>query len=357
MQLPETRELEEALRKGPPVFVVLVAGEDEAVRDEVVRLVQGDLQRTCSPVEVKRGDAGSRNSDVWERVRADAQESPLFGEGVLWVVENPGAGEDFLKQAGPVLERRPSHLRLVLLAEEKAKSGALAKAVAVAGRVVLAVPPKAREAQRILQAICREVGITLDSRAQDALADLVGPDRATLTTVLGMLRDRVGPGGRVSEEDLRGMVQRSREQAPWDLTDAVVERDLRKAIKVAWRELEDAKEPRKALLGMLARVVRQVQQIRMAQDLLERKVPSDEAMATLKLRFDFKWEALRKGAGRYAPEELEAFLREGLAWETRLKRGPGAPETLATALLARVILPGGGGRQGARDRGTGAVGR
>jgi len=350
MQLPETRELEEALKGGAPVFAVLVAGEDEAVREAVVRLVQGDLARTCSPVEVKRADAGPPKSDAWDRVKADAQAAPLFGEGVVWVVENPGSGAQGTKELASVLETRPPHLRLVLLADDKARTGALAKAVAAAGRVVLAQIPKAREAQRMIQALAREAGIALDPRAQEALADLVGPDRAALEGVMRSLRDLAGPGGRVREGDLLGMVQRTRQNAAWDLPDAVVERDLRKALKVALRDLEDAKDPRREVLRILGKVARQVQQIRTAQDLVARKVPAEEAMETLNLRHDFKWEALRKGAARYAPEELEAFLREAMTWETRLKRLHGRPETFVTAVMTRLILPGAAGPRRAARR-------
>ncbi|HOU54064.1 MAG TPA: hypothetical protein PLQ97_09065 [Myxococcota bacterium] len=358
MQLPETRELEAALRGGKAPVVVLVAGEDEAVREQVIGLVQGDLGRTCSPVDVTRGDAGPPKSDVWDRVKVDAMTVPLFGQGVVWVVENMGSGGQGAKELDEVLAKRPSHLRLVLLADEKARGGALAKAVlAAGGLVVLAQVPKAREAVRLIQALAREAGIAIEARAQESLADLVGPDRATLESVIRSIRDLVGPGGRVAEGDLLGMVQRSRQNAPWDLPDAVVERDLRKALKVAWRDLEDAKRPGEEMLAILGRVVRQVQQIRMAQDLVARKVPSDEAMEVLKLRHEFKWEALRKGAGRYTPEELDAVLREAPAWETRLKRGPGRPETLVTALLTRVILPRGKGRRESDPRIAPGMGR
>lgn len=340
MELPEVRELAEALRTGESVFAVLVAGEDDAVREAATALLRESIERTRSSVATVRVDAGRPKTDAWDRLLAEAQAVPLFGERVLFVVENIGSGSEVPDGLSSVLQSRPEHLRLVLLGSEKTRSGALARAVAKVGRIVLAQPPKDREAHRWIQSMAREVGLQLDPGAQAALADLVGADRAALEGVLRTLRDLAGPDARISERDLPGMVQRTRKAAPWDLTDALSSRNLPVALKVAWREMEDSRDNRGEAIRLFHLIARHLRRIRMAQDLVRRQVPADEAMKAVDVRLPFQWDALRKAASQYSAEELESFLRRSSSWETRMKRASASPEALVTALLTEILLPG-----------------
>ena len=177
---------------------------------------------------------------------------------------------------------------------------------------------------------------------------LNGEMGGALDTAIRLLAEFAGPGGQVAERDLVGLVQRSRKPAPWDLTDAIQDRDLARALRIASRELDDAKDPKGEAIVLFHRIMRQVRTLRATQALLERNARADEAMERLGIKHSFPWEKAQRGAARYRPAELDAFLREALDAETRLKRGHAGPEALVTDLLARLIGGGAGGRAPAR---------
>lgn len=337
MTIPEVEDLRHALQAGGKSAAVLVAGGDDAVREGVLEAVAEDMRKTASPVAIVRLDAEGAKSDAWERLGAMAQEVPLFGEGSVAYLTGVGSGAKLPPQLAAFLDAPPAHLRVVLVAEGKAGKGALATKVAAVGHVIVPAQLKDAQAQALISKAAREAGIALDARAQDALLDLVGGDRAAIDTAIGLLAEYAGPGGRVTEADLVGLVQRSRRPAPWDLQDALAERNLAKAVKVALRELEDARDPRGGSIPLFYKIVRQVRMLRTAQALVARGADSHEAMKRLELKVEFQWDRLKKGAARYQPGELDAFLKETPQAEIRIKRGSAGAAPLVIDLLARLM--------------------
>lgn len=344
MTIPEVEDLKRALAAGGKSAAVLLAGGDDAVREGVLEAVGDDLKRTASPVSIVRLDAEPAKTDAWQRLGAMTQENPLFGEGTVALFTGVGSGAKIPPELAAFLEAPAPHLRLVLCAESKAGKGPLATKVAPVGQVIVPAMLKDAQAQALISKAAREAGITLDSRAQDALLDLVGSDRAAIDTAISLLAEFAGPGGRVTEGDLVGLVQRSRRPAPWDLQDAISERNLAKAVKVALRDLEDAKDPRGEAIVLFYKISRQVRTLRVAQALVARGADAGESMKRLDLKHDFKWDMTKRGAARYQPAELDAFLREAHEADIRIKRGNAGPEPVILDLLARLMSGGKRGR-------------
>lgn len=344
MTIPEVEELRRSLAAGGKSAVLLVAGGDDAVREGVIDAVVEDMRRTASPVAIVRLDAEGAKTDAWARLAAMAQESPLFGEGTVAPVSGVGSGAKVPPELAALLDAPAPHLRVILMAEGKATKSALATRVAAVGTIVAPAQLKEDQAQSLISRAAREAGIAFESRAQDALLDLVGADRSAIDTAIRLLREFVGEGGRVTEADLMGLVQRSRRPLPWDLQDAISDRNLARAVKVAVREIQDARDARGEAIVLFHKVMRQVRTLRTAQALVARGADSGESMKRLDIKHEFKWNLTKKGAARYRAIELDAFLKEAPAIEIRIKRGNAGPEPLILDLLARLI---GGGR---RDR-------
>ncbi len=342
MTIAEVEDLKHLLAQGGKAFAILVAGGDEAVRDGIFDAVVEDLKRTAAPVTTARLDADGAKTDAWHKLAAIAQEAPLFGEGTVALLTGVGSGAKVPPELSAILQSPPSHLRLVLLAEGRSAKSPLATLVATVGQVIAPAILKDDQAQSLISRAAREAGIALDSKAQEALLDLVGADRAAIDAAIHLLREFAGEGGRVTEADLMGLVQRSRRPAPWDLQDAIYDRNLAKAAKVAQRDLEDAKDSRGEAIILFHKITRQVRTLRTAQALVARGADTDECMKRLELKRDFQWDKTKRGAARYKASELDAYLKEAPASEVRIKRGNAGSEPLVLDLLARLI---GGGRR------------
>jgi DNA polymerase III delta subunit len=220
------------------------------------------------------------------------------------------------------------------------KAAGLGKAVEAAGGRVI-TPAELRDWQvgTVVEQAARDAGVSLDRAAVAALVDMAGADRASIEAAIRGVAAYKGRGARVTEEDLRGLVQRTRQPMPWDLTDAINGRDLKTALKVAGREMADGGPGTQ--VALFHRIVRQARLLLQTVDLVEARVPDDEAAERLKVK-GFPWKKLREAAGRWRRAELAAFLREAPAMEQLAKRAHGSPEAVVADMLSRLIGAGGG---------------
>lgn len=337
LKIPELDPLRKAIAGGTSVPVVFVSGGDEAVGQAVVELLAEDLRRTASPVTVERLDAEPARSDAWSRLADVAAAVPMFGEGTVLSIAGCGKGATVPAELKSLLASWPPHLRVVLLAERKAEGSPLGKAVKAAGQVVSLADLKDRAAEGLAEQAARDRGVVLGPGVPALLIDLVGPDRGAIDAAVQALAEYLGPGGRASPADLQGLVQRSRKANPWDLDEAISARDLARALKIAVRDVEDARDGRSQALRILYGVMRHVRRMLVASDLVRRRVDDKTAMKRLGVSWPFMWERLRDGAARYTQAELAAFLAGAVDVDLRFKRAQTRPAVLVTDLLTRLI--------------------
>lgn len=334
MKIPELETLRTRVSE-KPVPAILVAVDDAGVREEAVRVLADDLRaRGAASVEVMRLDADPpERTDAFREVARVAGQPPLFGDAFVVVVDHcapslaPAELKSFLASPAP-------HVRLVLWADRKAEKSGLARLVREAGGEVLALKDlKDREAAQAAATEARERGLRLTPRAASALVDLVGTDRGALVSAIETLARYKGGSGEVGEDDLLGLVRRTRKDMPWVLDDALAARDLRRTLKIVLRRLQDDPKP----LPVLHSLVRVVRRILQAKDLVTREVPAEDAQKALGIAWSFQWDRLREAQARYTEEELSAFLREVPRFEVLAKRDHAHAEALLTAIVTGLM--------------------
>jgi len=131
------------------------------------------------------------------------------------------------------------------------------KACAKHGLVAESRPLYDSEIPDFLRFMSRRVGKELAPDAATALADVVGPDLHALSDALQRLALYVGDERTIRQDDVDEAVADTRSHEVWDLTDAVVNRDLPGALRILGK-VRDQGAAAVQLLFHLQRTVRQL---------------------------------------------------------------------------------------------------
>jgi DNA polymerase-3 subunit delta len=214
------------------------------------------------------------------------------------------------RQLDPVLAaiaELPPDLTVVLIS--RAKAGAkLTKAVrAAAGELHEFEAPNARELPRVLVGEAQALGFRLDQAAARMLVDRMGANPVRLRNELERLSLWAGEGGEVRADDLEAMIADTSEAAVWSLSDALLERDAAKALRLGEQLISQGENVTGLIYGIASRLRAACSAV--AQ--LEEGVPPREVESSLKMH-------------PYAAKQLVGRLREADLADLRL-----ATETLA----------------------------
>ncbi len=148
----------------------------------------------------------------------------------------------------------PPELTVVLIARDKAPAK-LAKAVKAAkGEIHDFEAPKARDMPRLLVGEAKGLGFALEPAAARILVDRMGVNPVRLRNELGRLALWAGDGGQVTAADLDAMVSDTSEAAVWALSDALLERDAGKALRLAEQLTSQGENVTGLIYGLASRL-------------------------------------------------------------------------------------------------------
>lgn len=245
-----------------------------------------------------------------------------------------------------ILPRLPEMSRLILVAEgdrtgrETRLSSRLLKAAEVEGRVFDFPPLRPNEAPGFVSSRAKELGLRLAPEAPRALAMRVGADQTLIERELEKLRAAVGPEEAVTVDLMTRVVAPSAEHTVFELTDAVGERNTRKALE-AMQALLSAGQTVFLLLPMIARQLRLVWQMKAAQENLPDAGLKDPSFARLG---DWQKQKLQRQARAFSWAALEDGMTALFEVDLSLKGIEEAgedPRALLEALILRLCGAGG----------------
>jgi DNA polymerase III subunit delta len=148
----------------------------------------------------------------------------------------------------------PPDLSVVLIARAKAPAKLLKAVKAAEGEVHEFEAPKAREMPRVLVADAERLGFRLDPAAARILVDRMGVNPSRLHHELERLALWAGDGGEVTAADLEAMVTDTSEAAVWALSDALLERDSAKALRIGERLMSQGENVTGLVYGLASRL-------------------------------------------------------------------------------------------------------
>jgi DNA polymerase-3 subunit delta len=207
-------------------------------------------------------------------------------------------------------------------------------AVESVGIVVRFAPLTEWEAPRWLQSRARKHGKKLTPKAAAYLVERVGADEQALGQELEKLIQYAGESETIDLEEVRLVASDQRTFTSFELMRLVGQRDASRAL-AALRKLLLAGEAPLAILGLLARQVRLIWQVK---DGLERGVGSSELGRRLSLYPKVLGQYVEQ-ASVFSPSRLEGFHESIRAGDVSLKSSGIAPDVILESLIVAMCLP------------------
>ncbi len=192
-----------------------------------------------------------------------------------------------------------------------------------------------------IREVAKEKGVKLAPRVAEQLAELVGPDLWALDNELQKLA-AYAEGETVDEGAVTELVSAAQDAKMWDLTDAVIAGNGRKAVTAMQRMLTSGEAPQKLLVS----IARPYRQLALLKDARDRRASRDE-MARQSGVPSFKLDEMGALASRYTWPQLRRAYRRILDADLSVKRGLMSDEASLHLLVHELCALAAGARQAA----------
>ncbi len=383
--MAETRKkkftVTEEPESGASDSLVLIHGDDDyLVTEEARRIIatwtpQGASEFGLETIDGMAGNAGEAAA-VFGRLFESLQSQSFFAtEKVVWwrntnllgagqTASAAGTGE-FLTALGEIFDAGLSKgTRLVITASELDGRKSIAKLIQKKGRVVAfkADPYKqeANHAQALMFAneTARKLEKKLEKDAAVLVVEMSGNDSRTILSELEKIAVYIGDRDFISEKDVHEIGSWRPGGVVWDLSDAVGERNVRKALDTLQNLLFIGESP----VPMLFAVISRVRLLLMLSILMEKKVlrlvgdynsfklqieglpswvtenlPEDKKLNPL-AGHPFALFKASGGAGRYTRAELQKAMEILLECNERMVSGGGDHRHLIEEALLKICM-------------------
>jgi DNA polymerase-3 subunit delta len=177
------------------------------------------------------------------------------------------------------------------------------------------------------KAVAEEKGVTLGNGVAERLADLAGHDLWALDNELTKLA-AFAAGETVDLTAVHELVVAAQEAKIYELTDAVVAGNVRKAASALQRLLAAGEPPQKLLISM----VRPYRQLALVKDAIDRRADAERVARALGVP-PFKVRDTTRQAGQYTWPQLRGAYRRLVDADLNVKRGLVSDETSLQLLV------------------------
>jgi DNA polymerase-3 subunit delta len=246
-----------------------------------------------------------------------------------------GAAKDFLNGLLAYVTRLPETTRLVFVEflPLNPRHQLIKLAEQQKGRTVIECQqPAAGELPRWIIERAQKHGGSIEPRAAQRLATLVGGELRRLDSEINKLITYVDAQRAIAEKDVNLLVSDASASSVFDLVDALGKRDGQRAAHELHRLLDQGENP----LGLLAMIVRQYRLLILVKELQAHNVLPD-AMAKELGQHPFVIKKLNEQTRSYRDlAQLETIYRRLLEIETAIKTGQ-TPDMLALDLLVAGV--------------------
>jgi len=323
--------LRTALNQGRIEPLYLLFGPEDYLRDRAAQVIT-DLVLHDAPLrEFNESKYSLTDTDVREAI-ADAEQLPMMSmRRVVRISDFNKLSED---DEGVLLKyvARPAESSVVIFStSDLDKRRKLTKTLMNACVSVEFAQLEGNDLRRWVDSRLRELDVSVDPATLKHILALVGDDARRLTNELDKLATAALPGRTITMKMVDALVMHSRDHSIFELSDHLIARDSKRALKTLKRLLDDRTEP-VVLIGTLAGTYHR---LALTKELMSHGAPEEEVYRAApmwgKKREDFLAMARRSEAASLA-RSIKLIADADLA----IKTSRGTPRTQIEVLVCEL---------------------
>ena len=256
MPVRTSKDLTQALKKGQIEPVYFLFGPETYLRDEAARSIADQAMSGTLLREFNDSTFNLTGDDARDAIAA-AEQLPMMSQRRVVRIKNLGKLKEADEEVLLNYVNRPVDTSVVIfITEEIDKRKKLAKML-MAGAAFEFQPLKLNELQAWIRFYLKDLTAEIEPQALQRILETVISDLHTLANELNKLAAAALPSGRITTELVDSLVGRSREHMNWELSDHIVSRNRRGALKTLKDLLDDGVEPL-LLIGLIAGTYRRM---------------------------------------------------------------------------------------------------
>jgi DNA polymerase III subunit delta len=331
MPVRTRKDLEQALKQGQIEPVYFLYGSEVYLRDQAIRLITDTALTGTLLREFNDSSFNLLTNDVRDAIAVAEQLPMMSGRRVIRLrnfAKLREADEDFLLK---YLERPVETSVVIFIGDDIDKRKKFGKKL-LGGAAFEFQPLKPNELPSWIKSHLKTLNAEIDPQAMSRLTDMAN-DLLTLTNELNKLATAALPSSRITADLVDRLVKRSREHMNWDLTDSIVSRDRRTALKVLREFLDDGAEP-VLLTGVIAGTFRRMA---MAKELLARGASPNEIFSEVRVP-SFKQRAYLSMLSRIDSKTMAGMIQRIAETDLAIKTSKATPRMQMEMLVCELMI-------------------
>ncbi len=339
------KDLEQSLKKGQIEPVYFLYGEETYLRDAAKdKIVEAALTGTLLR-EFNDSSFDLLTGDIRDAIAA-AEQLPLMSERRVVVVKNlnklegrkkfdedEDADASLAAQVLMAYLQRPVATSVVIFTSDDVDKRRKYAKLLLAGAAYEFKPLQQRELPAWIREYLRTLDTEIDSAAVSVLADALTSDLVTVKNELNKLAAAALPSRRVTVDLVDQLSRRSREHMNWDLTDSIVSRNRRQAVRVLRNLLDDGAEP-VLLTAVIAGTFRRMG---LAKELLVRGASSGEIFSEVRVP-SFKQRDYLAMLNRIDSHKLSQMIQRIAETDLAIKTSKATPRMQMEMLVCELMI-------------------
>ncbi len=331
MPVRTSRDLTQSLKKAQIEPVYFLFGPETYLRDEAARLIAAEAMRGTLLREFNDSTFNLTSDDARDAIAA-AEQLPMMSQRRVVRIKNLGKLKEADEEVLLNYVNRPVETSVVILiTEDIDKRKKLAKLL-MAGAAFEFQPLKANELQSWIRSYLKDLNAEIELPALHRILETVSSDLHTLANELNKLAVAALPSNRITIELVDALVGRSREHMNWELSDQMISRNRKAALKTLKDLLDDGVEPL-LLIGLIAGTYRRMA---LAKALLSQGASAAEIFSEVRMP-PFKQRDYLAMLNRVDSERLARTIRRVAETDLAIKTSKATPRMQVELLVCELM--------------------
>ena len=331
MPVRTSKDLTQALKKGQIEPVYFLFGPETYLRDEAARLIADQAMSGTLLREFNDSTFNLTSDDARDAIAA-AEQLPMMSQRRIVRIKNLSKLKEADEEVLLNYVNRPVETSVVIfITEDIDKRKKLARLL-LAGAAFEFQPLKLSELQAWIRSYLKGLTAEIEPQALQRILETVTSDLHTLANELNKLAAAALPSGRITTELVESLVGRSREHMNWELSDHILSRNRRGALKTLKDLLDDGVEPL-LLIGLIAGTYRRMA---LAKALLSQGASPAEIFSEVRMP-PFKQRDYLSMLNRVDSERLARTIRRVAETDLAIKTSKATPRMQVEMLVCELM--------------------